>query len=69
LEDRIVKNIFKEHTAGRVNKYPKNQEDNSEKNEKAVLKILTSKPITPSEEELLANPRSRSAKLRAVEKI
>lgn len=34
----------------------------------ASLKILTKKPITPSREEILNNPRSRSAKLRAAEK-
>ena len=32
-------------------------------------KILTKKPIIPSEEEVKNNPRSRSAKLRAIEKI
>ncbi len=34
-----------------------------------VLKIITKKPITPSETELAENPRSRSAKLRVAEKI
>jgi len=33
------------------------------------LKILTKKPVTPSEQELGINPRSRSAKLRAAERI
>lgn len=33
------------------------------------LKVLTKKPIRPSEEELTANPRSRSAKLRAAQKL
>ena len=33
------------------------------------LKILTKKPIAPSEEEIRANPRSRSAKLRVIKKI
>jgi len=33
------------------------------------LKILTKKPVTPSERELVSNPRSRSAKLRAAERI
>lgn len=37
--------------------------------DKGMVKILTKKPITPSENEILSNPRSRSAKLRAVEKI
>ena len=36
---------------------------------KPILKDLTKKPILPSEEELLANPRARSAKLRVAEKI
>ncbi|MCL4135063.1 UNVERIFIED_CONTAM: hypothetical protein GTU68_016471 [Idotea baltica] len=33
------------------------------------LKVLTSKPITASDEELDSNPRSRSAKLRVAERI
>jgi len=33
------------------------------------IKILTKKPVTPSEEEIASNPRSKSAKLRAAEKI
>ena len=32
------------------------------------LKVLTKKPLTPSETEIAANPRSRSAKLRVAEK-
>jgi 16S rRNA (cytosine1402-N4)-methyltransferase len=31
--------------------------------------MLTRKPVTASEEEMAINPRSRSAKLRAAEKI
>lgn len=31
-----------------------------------LLSVMTKKPITPSEEEIAANPRSRSAKLRIV---
>ena len=37
--------------------------------ESADLKILTKHPVQPSEAELAQNPRSRSAKLRAAEKI
>lgn len=40
-----------------------------EKAEENQLKILTKKPIRPSLEEIKRNPRSRSAKLRAAEKI
>jgi 16S rRNA (cytosine1402-N4)-methyltransferase len=34
-----------------------------------LAKVLTPKPLRPSEQEVRANPRSRSAKLRAAEKI
>ena len=34
-----------------------------------LLRVLTKKPLSPSEAEALANPRSRSAKLRVAEKI
>ncbi|MBI2593603.1 16S rRNA (cytosine(1402)-N(4))-methyltransferase RsmH [Candidatus Daviesbacteria bacterium] len=51
LEDRIVKNFFKELE------------------EKNLGKILTDKPIKTSEEEANLNPRSRSAKLRAIKKL
>jgi 16S rRNA (cytosine1402-N4)-methyltransferase len=33
------------------------------------MRILTKKPVTPSEEEQKRNPRSRSAKLRCAERI
>lgn len=37
--------------------------------EQGWVTILTKKPITPADEELGANPRSRSAKLRIIEKV
>ncbi|KKP29265.1 MAG: Ribosomal RNA small subunit methyltransferase H [candidate division TM6 bacterium GW2011_GWF2_30_66] len=49
LEDRIVKDFFKDKATERV------------------VKILTPKVVTATEEELFANRASRSAKLRAVE--
>ena len=49
LEDRIVKNAFRDA--------------------KGIVKILTKKPIGPTAKEMRENPRSRSAKLRAVEKV
>jgi 16S rRNA (cytosine1402-N4)-methyltransferase len=41
----------------------------TESSKKGLLKILTKKPQTPSAEELRSNPSSRSAKLRAAERI
>lgn len=38
-------------------------------NRKPQLKMLTSKPVVSGEEELADNPRARSAKLRAAEKL
>jgi len=42
---------------------------NSNNNYHRQLIILTKKPVTATEEEILVNPRSRSAKLRAGEKV
>ena len=39
-----------------------------EQEEKGILKIITQKPITPTADEVKANPRARSAKLRVAEK-
>ena len=36
---------------------------------KPIGRIITRKPITPSEAELEDNPRARSAKLRVIEKL
>jgi 16S rRNA (cytosine1402-N4)-methyltransferase len=36
-----------------------------ENSKKGLIKILTKKPIRPSQEEIKKNPRARSAKLRA----
>ena len=66
LEDRIVKQFFKRESSGCVcsKSVPVCQCGH-----KAILKILNKKPIVPSEEEATQNPRSRSAKLRVVEKL
>ncbi|MCC7436325.1 16S rRNA (cytosine(1402)-N(4))-methyltransferase RsmH [Candidatus Nomurabacteria bacterium] len=39
------------------------------KNQKEEKRVITKKPITPNKQELEINPRSRSAKLRIIEKI
>lgn len=51
LEDRIVKNFFRDNF------------------KKGLIKILTKKPIGPTRAEIIQNPRSRSAKLRAAVKL
>lgn len=66
LEDRIVKQTYQKHAEGCTcpksfpvcvcNKTPK-------------LKMVTRKPIIPTDVELNENPRSRSAKLRIAEKL
>ncbi|OGU15673.1 MAG: 16S rRNA (cytosine(1402)-N(4))-methyltransferase, partial [Geobacteraceae bacterium GWC2_53_11] len=66
LEDRIVKHIFREYAEGCTcprqlpicvcGKQPR-------------VKILTTRPVTATAEETEVNPRARSAKLRAVEKL
>lgn len=68
LEDRIVKDFF--------NAYAKPlAEEGSEKSlrsvideDRAELRLITRKPITPSDDEIRRNPRSRSAKMRVAEK-
>jgi 16S rRNA (cytosine1402-N4)-methyltransferase len=58
LEDRLVKDSFREASKGDM-----------KLKRRASLEILTKKPVVASEQESLRNPRSRSAKLRAAEKI
>lgn len=58
LEDRIVKNIFRDaaHAPKRSKITP-------------TLKLLTKKPLEPTFAEACQNPRARSAKLRFAEKL
>ncbi len=65
LEDRIVKNAYGEAAAGCTcpKEYPV-----CICGKQPTMKIITRKPILPGEEELLENPRARSAKLRIAEK-
>lgn len=64
LEDRIVKIFFKN---GNFDKEQKN--DLYGTLLKNDLKVITKKPILPSQQEIKRNPGSRSAKLRIAEKI
>ncbi len=66
LEDRIVKHIFREYAEGCTcprqlplcvcGKQPR-------------VKVLTGRPVTATQQETDENPRARSAKLRAIEKL
>jgi len=66
LEDRIVKEFFKEQSKGCLcpPEFPV-----CKCGHKPLVKIITKKPITPSDNEILINPRARSAKMRVAEKI
>ena len=66
LEDRIVKNFFRDKSREWLDR-PEWPEPR--RNPDFALRLITSKPIEPSENEQRANPRSRSAKLRVAEKI
>ena len=65
LEDRIVKNIFKENEDPCIcpKEFPV-----CVCGRKSKGKVITRKPIVPSEEELLENKRSKSSKLRVFER-
>ncbi|MEO8065769.1 MAG: 16S rRNA (cytosine(1402)-N(4))-methyltransferase RsmH [Candidatus Doudnabacteria bacterium] len=66
LEDRIVKEFFRDQAKDCVcpPQFPTCICDKV-----SELRILTRKPVTASEEEILNNPRSKPAKLRAAEKL
>jgi 16S rRNA (cytosine1402-N4)-methyltransferase len=66
LEDRIVKDFFREQSRDLVNPP---YERIYEEERKATLKEVNRKPIVPSDDEIKSNPRARSAKLRIAEKM
>lgn len=66
LEDRIVKNTFRTLEKGCICP-PKTPICICGR--KPVIRAVTKKPLTPSDEEIKFNPRSRSAKMRVAEKI
>jgi len=65
LEDRIVKNFFRQESRDCI--CPPEQPVCT-CNHVASLKILTGKPVRPTEREITENPRSSSARLRVAEK-
>ncbi|MDX1924638.1 MAG: 16S rRNA (cytosine(1402)-N(4))-methyltransferase RsmH, partial [Rickettsiaceae bacterium] len=66
LEDRVVKQFFIKNSAPKVavSKYAKHAQISDK-----PFKIITRKSIKPSYDEIRLNPRSRSARLRVIEKV
>lgn len=66
LEDRLCKALFRE--ASSLPEMPRNLPIIPDGME-PILKLITRKPILPSDEEIEVNKRARSAKLRIAEKV
>jgi len=69
LEDRIVKDFFRNESAPEYSADEPGALKSRIDLSRARLNVLTRKPVTPSAEETERNPRARSAKLRAAKKI
>ncbi len=65
LEDRIVKQCFRELVKNEAH----DPAGNDELNRSPRYALITKKPLTPSGEELAANHRARSAKLRIITRV
>lgn len=66
LEDRIVKNIFKKYSE--VPELVKGLIEIPDEY-KPLIKLVNKKPILPTDKEILENSRSKSAKMRIIERI
>jgi 16S rRNA (cytosine1402-N4)-methyltransferase len=66
LEDRIVKNFFRDRSTEWIDR-PEWPEPR--RNPDRIFRLLTPRPMDASSEETSSNPRSRSAKLRVVERL
>jgi 16S rRNA (cytosine1402-N4)-methyltransferase len=67
LEDRLVKDRFRELEW--TSRLPPDLAAQAGERVTPICRQLTRKPVTPGEAEIARNPRARSAKLRAVEKV
>jgi 16S rRNA (cytosine1402-N4)-methyltransferase len=68
LEDRIVKRFFAQ-ASGRAPGASRHAPSGLQAQEKPQFRLLTSSPVLASDTETRANPRARSAKLRAMERL
>tara|TARA_Y100000590_G_scaffold467159_1_gene645056 strand:+ start:144 stop:1124 length:981 start_codon:yes stop_codon:yes gene_type:complete len=66
LEDKIVKDYFN-HKSGKKRRSSRHYPDLAEQGP-ITLKLITKKPLRPTDNEIELNPRCRSAKLRVAEK-
>jgi 16S rRNA (cytosine1402-N4)-methyltransferase len=64
LEDRLVKNTFRDLARGEIDEVT-----GRPRSESRLIEVLTRKPVRPSVVEVEANPRSRSARLRAARRL
>ncbi len=69
LEDHTIKHTFLRLSRGCARTPGSSASERPMTEETPCLRILTKKPVTPSPEEVAHNPRARSAKLRAAERI
>jgi 16S rRNA (cytosine1402-N4)-methyltransferase len=66
LEDRIVKRFFREVSQEWIDRP---EWSAPRRNPACAFRLVTARPIEPSEEEVDRNSRARSAKLRAIQRI
>jgi 16S rRNA (cytosine1402-N4)-methyltransferase len=66
LEDRIIKHTLRKRAKKST---PSKDTQGNDREQPGTLRIITKKPIVPQPEEMKANPRARSAKLRVAEKV
>jgi 16S rRNA (cytosine1402-N4)-methyltransferase len=64
LEDRLVKCALREAALGEVDPVT-----GRPRAETRLIELMTRKPVRASDAEVMANPRSRSARLRAARRI
>ncbi|MCT6842043.1 MAG: 16S rRNA (cytosine(1402)-N(4))-methyltransferase RsmH [Commensalibacter sp.] len=69
LEDRIVKEIMNQATGNIAGPSRHHPQSLHQKSKLIKFEALTHKPLRPSKHEALLNPRSRSAKLRAIKRL